>query len=494
MSVRRLATAVRTTWQRHPALFAWLVMSVLWVAYIISVYPSIGWVDSNVGPDEFAYLVEIQKLESPISLEGYDGYFRGVVFAWVPRQILWIASLVGVDPEVALQPWVSGVMNSVAIPVVTTLVPGSIILSLTGRRVPFVRLVAFNLAFFLFWRNDAVRLLTDIPAVALLASSIAILVAPWARAASRSAQLALHAAAGLMLGCAFNLRPAYLLPVMIAAVTLPWISLGPGRARRVVAVGIGIAITLAGQSLGNAAAGQTPIPVAPGSLDIASGQLELGLRYQRYDSYVGPTPGYPPSRMFFDNTRNLGGLDHRTVTSFGSFAAAAIRHPLPAAESIARHTFNGLDLRQSGTYVEDVHSPVVPLQVVNFAMVFSAISVLVIRARRSQNDAGGVRSWLRTFGDPQVRPRVWITGLVLAMAAQASLTAVETRFFLPVWLVLVAVLLLTATIADVPRRPSARIGLAVGIVLAVGLSVAASSFVAESLIDPIPTPSTASPP
>jgi hypothetical protein len=225
---------------------------------------------------------------------------------------------------------------------------------------------------------------------------------------------------------------------------------------------------------------------AAGSSDLAGDQLVYGLKYQRFETYIGGRPGgYVSPAMFHDNVRNLRGLDPERGSSYSGYARLFAENPVAIVETMARHAFNGLDIRTPGTYVEDVHSPVVPTQILNFTLLLAAIGILTIRlwrwivARRARG------------GAPPVGPRhwpvpVWFTLVLLAASAPALVSGIETRFLMAMHVFLGAVVLLGSRWSDLPSSRTARVLAGVALVTFVGAALAFSASVATSLTPPVP--------
>ncbi len=473
-----------TRWSRaHPALVGWVAAVVAWGTYALYEL-QVRQVEMPLVWDDRGYWDAASSIRNPFLLSGYIEPLRGVAF---PMIIRWLASGFGL-----VEPGPRGVavmLTLICIPLLTAVIAPSIARSLGSRtRVGVVRILVLNLAVFAFWRNDTLRILSDIPSLTAFAGAVALLarLATDRRQAARHVVIGLGAAAGFLLAVSANTRPAYLSAVAAALVLLPLLRWGSSWRRTAgiaAALAVGLVIGFAPQMTVNRYqdAGWSIVPRK--SETLVQLQLKAGLTNQRYDTYIGPVAGYPQAQMNYDNAMNVGDIDPAAVDSLSSFAGAALSHPLPVAETLARHGFNGLDIRWPGTYVDDVHAPTLVTQIPNFAVLTLAAGVLLIRSWRWWRTR---RSAEGTWVERRQPVRIWFGLVLVAAVAQVVVSAMETRFLLPLHLFLLAVVALSARTDDLPRRASLRAVATVAAVAVVAMSVAFSSSVFATLKTPVP--------
>jgi hypothetical protein len=278
-----------------------------------------------------------------------------------------------------------------------------------------------------FWSGDLSYPLSDFPGLALaLLTLVAI-----ARPETPGWMLIAGAGAGL----AIDVRAAYvpfvaMLPVIVA---LGWFDRRHAEhaslARRALCVGmlvVGFAAVSLPQSLEvhRHYGSWTFIPGNPSGL--AQEHFELGMVAQRYDTVVAGGEGYPGNYPDAAGQRLLREQPNSEIRSLGEYSGVIFAHPVAMAELIARHVINGMDMRYSTVYVENLAGGgLLWLRLTGFLLVFLAlVRVLWPAARRSL----GVTRWRFP--------------IALALCCLTSVfTAIETRYMLPVWL-LVAMLAL----------------------------------------------------
>ena len=257
------------------------------------------------------------------------------------------------------------------------------------------RVLALNALLFLYWRDHFDFPLADFPALTAASVGVILLL----RGGTWSYLLA-----GLSLGLAASMRGNYWF-ALVAAVAVA--ALFPLRAWNWKARGAAVGLVLIGafvisvpQMLMNHRHHGTWSP----SIAIAKEQhliaTWLGMRAQKYETYVGPTTGYPlPQVLYLDpSTQRL--LEEEGITpvtrlgrpSFPSnvrYLELFAEHPITMSASYGRHLFNGLDVKYPTPYIRDLDDRSTLLSLLNYTLLFVAFArLLVPGARRA---LGGVR-------------------------------------------------------------------------------------------------------
>lgn len=283
------------------------------------------------------------------------------------------------------------------------------------------RRVALTTLLIVFWSGDLNYPLSDFPGLTLLLLSLVAIAQP-----NRPGRMLI---AGFACGLAVDMRPAYLplLPMLLAIVTLAWVhprsAVRAPLPRRALCVGL-LAVGFAGASLPQALSSHRHyqswsfIPGRPAHL--TQEQLTEGLLLQRYDTFVTPR-GFDARMAYHDATgrRLLEEQPGHTITSVGQYLQVAERHPVATAGLMARHLVNGLDMRYSTVYVEHLRSGGhLVLRLAGFLLAFLAVVRVLWPAAR------------RRLGQAHWRYPV----ALLVCCVTSMVTAIETRFMLPVWL------------------------------------------------------------
>jgi hypothetical protein len=283
------------------------------------------------------------------------------------------------------------------------------------------RVLALNGLLFLYWRDHFDFPLADFPA--LTAASIGVIFLLRGETWS-------YVLAGLLLGLAANMRGnywfAFVAAVLVAAVV-------PLRSWSWRTRGAAVGLVLAGafvislpQMLMNHRHHDTWSPGVANAREQNLVTTWLGLRAQKYETYVGPVEGYPQPGVFYldPSTRRL--LEEENITpvirlgrpSFPSSARylrLVLEYPLAMAASYFRHVFNGLDVKYPTPYVRDLDNKPLLLSLLQYTLLFLALARLVLPdARRA---LGRIR---------------WSGMVVLASALVGVIaTQAEPRYYLP---------------------------------------------------------------
>ncbi len=293
-----------------------------------------------------------------------------------------------------------------------------------GRRIALAALLI------VFWGGDLNYPLSDFPGLALALLAIAVMRHP-----DRPGWMLI---AGLAAGLAIDVRPAYLLlaPMLVAIAAWTWLR---GRrsqrslTRLALCVGLFV-IAFAAVSLPQSLSSHRHYHTwsfIPGTPDNLTGtQLNAGTQFQRYDTFVR-TNGEALPMVYPDPAggRLLHEQPGGAIASPARYVAMVVGHPIVMASVMLRHLVNGLDMRYSTVYVEHLDSGgQLWLRLVGFLLVFLAIVRLLWPAAR------------RSLG-----PTAWRYPVALLLCCFTSIvTAIETRFMLPVWLLGVVLVLAPA--------------------------------------------------
>ncbi|MBD2714997.1 hypothetical protein KBK19_08120 [Microvirga sp. STR05] len=291
---------------------------------------------------------------------------------------------------------------------------------LVPGRVAGVRWLALVLLAFVFWRDHFSFTMVDMPALVLL------LLALWA---CGRRGLGWWLVAGFSLAAAFNSRPMYLAAVPAVLALAGWWSWQ--RSRRALVwrwalLLLGMALALAPQLAINRLQFRqnTPLVLARVSdteqAPLYLKQLTWGTRLLRYDADLN-------KRLFFVDPAGLRVLQEAGIsqyTSYGQFLSAVLRHPLDYSWRYVRHLFNGLDVQQPAPYLLHDYGPERHLmQLLNYAAL--GLGLCVVAGAR----LGRWLSW----------PRGLVLLALLLPCAVAVPTAIESRFVLPLHLLLLTV-------------------------------------------------------
>lgn len=282
------------------------------------------------------------------------------------------------------------------------------------------RRLALTALLLVFWSGFLSYPLSDLPALALLLIACIAL--------ARTTSPGWMVVAGLAVGAAIDMRPAYLplLPIVLVLFALAWFARwrkdrsGVYRELGCLCLLLGaFALVSLPQSLSSHRHYGTWSFVPGAAAHLSDLQLRDGLLLQRYETYVGT--GHPPEMYYWDNAGRKLLLQEpaKKISSTGQYLRLVANHPLTMAGVMARHVINGLDFRYSTPYVEHLYSSSQRwLRLANFLLIFLAILRIAWPAAR------------RALG-----PARWRYAVALALCcATAVPSAVETRYMLPAYL------------------------------------------------------------
>jgi hypothetical protein len=415
--------------------------------------------------DSWLYWLLKDSFDSPFGVLDFDDGLRGYSFPWHLHLFERVVS-----PVIDGDNTVVRAFSLLVLPFLLCVVVPTLARRISPAvKVTVPRVVGGSALFLVLWRSDMLYPLADLPALLLMATAATLLVA------RRSVTTAL--VAGVAFGFAVNYRPAYLASVVVATALLFLLE----RERRplvlrTTAVAVGLVLTLAPQVAINQRHYDMTTVGPAASSELALFQLELGLRFDRYETYYGTDPGITEPRLIFPNAALNDELGASKIDSTGEYLRFALEHPVDAAGSYGRHLFNGLDARFGGSAVEDLGGGSIVLPALNYLVLALAVLLLVTR-------------WLRRDSTVWRGPTTWLLAVLVVSVAPGVVGATEARFLLPLHLALIFVVALTFRRRDVPAGARARVvtglGLAAVVVACFGLSAAtlASNWSGPILVD-----------
>jgi hypothetical protein len=235
---------------------------------------------------------------------------------------------------------------------------------------------------------------------------------------------------------AANMRPVYLSSLVVMAVGGAVIVLRRSGWRTLAqpagAFALGAALVSTPQLLINQRHynQSTPLvlawlnPELPRSLYLQ--QLAWGLAVQKYETSVGSD--FPSARMIYDDPAGMRVLNKHGVSlasgfdTYRQYLSVVLAQAPELVPLYGRHAFNGLDIRYSTPYVRQVFDSSRLLSLLNYSVLFVALRLIWHQRRH------------------QLRARqALLLATLLVPCLLAMPTAIECRFFLPLHLLLYAV-------------------------------------------------------
>lgn len=400
--------------QRSPALLGTVVSFVLALVVALPQGEKPFYYDSGA----YWALGERFLRDGEFALLNFDNGLRGYALPLLLYGYRELSEALSIDPSLAVKIFNAAVLACIG----GVLAPALARLAWPERPWGPVRRVALTIVLLVFWHGYLSFPLSDFPALALALLAIV--------AVSRHESPAWLFIAGVAAALAINLRPAYILIVVVLILLLAFAGFKARRAPHTgilrlsagfAALVLGFALVSLPQSLAMQRYHDTASFVPGAAVDLTSFQLGSGLVLQRYDTYVGTAaPG--PLMRYIDpvGERLLAEQEGGTIPGSAEYLDLILTRPIAMAGVFSRHVINGLDPRYPTPYIErlDTSGSNRPLRLAGFLLVFLALLRLGWPAAR------------RELG-----PANWHYPLALAvLAATVIPSAIETRFMLPVYL------------------------------------------------------------
>ncbi|MFE0013772.1 hypothetical protein ACFWXH_02920 [Mesorhizobium sp. NPDC059054] len=407
--------------ERHQKSAAFLVTATLFFCVHQAFDISIFYYDS----DQY-WLLAGQLLDFPAT---YRGYFSAFLF--FPTKII-----CDTFPILGLLPFRLG--SSIAYALFFAVLLPDVFVTLFGGCVSFSRRLLAPVLFCCLFPGLLLYPLTDLPAVALLVSAAWCLLR--SIGASRARQIFLVLLSGFLAYGAYNTRTiyafsfAFLIGILFVAGRRKKTIFGNWLALTTVFL-MGAAIAAVPQIIINKKRTDTLSPFV--GTDIGGGsslfakQLVWGITLQRYETSVDE--GLPGASLYYLDPAGEKFFQEQSInaSSFkvSEYIILALNNPIDIIGIVGRHLINGLDVRDGMVYTRTLSSKKGALSVLNFLVLFGAVLVLLAPTAKMNSDrhAGKTKLFF------------WIAYFLLPVAAILP-GAVETRFFLPLHLLIYSVL------------------------------------------------------
>jgi hypothetical protein len=362
-------------------------------------------------------------------LSSYSDSLRGYSFPLLLRGLIELANLLSVSPTALFR-----VASAFLFAWGTAYVfPG--VLQLLGLRVSLAGRLGFAALIFVFWRGYALYPLTDFLSLALLCTAM-LLVWSWSQRILTSFVVPVLAlgAAGLLIAVATNTRPSYQLAFAAVFAWVLVVSIQRRRALRgIMSVSvfvIAFSVVLGPQAYINVENDRAANPFHSGfteSEDLYKLQLARGLHVQRFESNVDD-PNWPDGAVA--SIDPMGPIREQEFVSccrkdlagqatHAEYIRNVLHHPKSMLSMFAMHTFAGLDLWHPTVYLDTVR-PSPWFRLLNYTLLYAAA-------------AGGMWILLRHRSGTFPTAAVLLASAALLPSLIAVPGQVETRFFLPVY-------------------------------------------------------------
>ncbi|WP_288842429.1 hypothetical protein [uncultured Deefgea sp.] len=177
----------------------------------------------------------------------------------------------------------------------------------------------------------------------------------------------------------------------------------------------------------------TKNPLSTTNVSLFSAQLMWGITIQRYETVIDPN-AISPGRYYMDRAGiNIFHKEALSIdkVSIPSYFSLLLKYPVDFVGIYGRHFFNGLDLRDGIIYIEDSLSQSSWLSLFNSLLIFLALFTVCVRYTNYSS---------KGYSDLAIKPTrnsslFWFFVLISPVLFIVP-GAIETRFFLPLHLLL----------------------------------------------------------
>lgn len=299
--------------------------------------------------------------------------------------------------------------------------------------------------------------LSDLPAFILFVSAVTFLFKIKNASTLRNVS-AFAFFAGAAAAAAYNTRTIYLFPLIFVIFSAPLYFLSgrslKERSAGLLAFVLGLILISVPQSIINHKHQDTWSPAVIAQRtekSLFALQLMWGVTMQRYETTIDQNAP-AASRYFLDRVGEQVFEKESLVeddVTIGRYLTLVARYPMEFGGIYARHFINGLDLRDGQVYVKDIHASSAKIAVFNFLVIALALLVAIVRyanRRMQENEAAGREEKLRT-----VAPATWPAWLLVWLIPVFAILpgAIETRFFLPLHVLLYCTIAFNTSIKEV---------------------------------------------
>lgn len=290
--------------------------------------------------------------------------------------------------------------------------------------------------FMFFWKDFIICPLSDL--IALFMYCVVLLLLERLLVQKRVVAIILYSiCTGALMYCAYNIRTVYLVPIILLIV----FCVGKIVLRRewkrifiLVFMFIGAFLVSIPQISINKKNynKETPMVITAGygnQENLFVGQLQWGISFPRYETYVGNVTEYPAAGVKWVNSLGEKISTDEEMTSISDYVKFVLKNPLEMAGIYFEHLVSGMTLFYNEAYIKDISINMFVF-LANFLLWFiGLIGVLSNTVRISKSTVV-----------------LWCGACFPALLALPG--AVEPRFFLPVYLALYGYITFVLNVKD----------------------------------------------
>ncbi|NVO32646.1 hypothetical protein [Hymenobacter lapidiphilus] len=397
-----------------------------------------GYHGPGVGGDADVYwgLASRFRKDGNLSLLNFDSSLRGYLF---PLLLMPIKAIVYFD--FASQSFMTILFNSIIAAILFGfVVPKLYLIIRPSCIITPIKLILFTGLSLFFWIGYFNYTLTDFPAMLFLGLSLLMLLN------NNNNKIIFILIAGILFGAAVNFRPVYIISVPFFIIISQYSIKGELKFFRkilnfvIIIVGIGLPMLPQLYINNKVFKENTPLVLTKNQTDrgtdLLLAQLGWALQMQKFETAFGSAPGGRNAVVFYRNpagNRLLNDNGYKSsklwgvvFTSKTQYLELVANNPIEMVGIYLRQAFNGFDQHHNTPYIRrPIQDFTLLLPVVNYTIWFGVLLL----------------AWPMLRNVKSI-PIVNILAILILISPciVASLMAMETRFFIPIHLIMYALL------------------------------------------------------
>lgn len=253
-------------------------------------------------------------------------------------------------------------------------------------------------------------------------------------------------------GGGYFARPVYLANAIILIILLILITIDERKIACLIFGLSGMVLVSLPQSISNYTNYGTISPIVrteyQGGDDLYLQQLSWGVKIQRYETNTN-LDIYPEAGVRFPSERGIGLMEKEHIEEFGSYVKYiqfVLKHFVSVVLIYLKHLFNGVDMVYTNVYIKNMYINRFPIQLLNYSLIFFGVLGMI--------DAFKRKKWRL----PDIFFAVlWFLPVLLSIP-----TAVETRFFMNMNIVLYCFACYNISTFNLKKLTSGRAYIAAG--------------------------------
>ena len=397
-----------------------LVLSVIYLSYA---FASIDYPYSYDARHYWALSGRFLDPDGNFALLNYNNGFRGYLFPLIILIIRQFADFINVTQHTVII-----CISSLGMAGLVSYILPMVFERICGKKVAIKPILLVGLVIFYFWRGFLLYPLTDFPAITFLL--LAYLLYPVKFNTSRVTSTTTRSVcSGIFLAATLIIRPAYQATIVFLTIFLLF-KIATGKKlfiqsqwKQLLLLIGGMTVILFPQYLINSTHFNKHTPLVS-SQGLFFKQLTWGMEMQRYETFVGDKNDYPSASVRFIDSKGKQIFDKekqnlKKDSQYQWYLGLMVKYPAYFTSMYFTHFLNGLDIVYPTPYVKNLFKRSFLFSYINYSLWFFLIVFFI-----------------ETKFFTRHKEKALLIFLIIPPSLLAIPGAVETRFFLPLFLVL----------------------------------------------------------